>query len=123
MSYEFYKVIHFYGILTLFTILGGIALHALNGGTREANTGRRLVAAFHGVSLFLILAGGFGMLARLGMAEVGWPGWLLGKLAIWATLAVFGMLPYRRPALAKPALLLWPVLGAVAAWLVVVKPF
>lgn len=123
MSYSFYKIVHFLGIVTLFAMLGGIALHALNGGTRKDNVGRVLVAALHGIALLLILVGGFGMVARLGTVELGWPGWLLGKIAIWGVFALLAMLPYRRPALARPALVFWPVLGGLAAWLAVVKPF
>jgi hypothetical protein len=121
--YEFYKVVHFLGILTIFSVLGGIALHALNGGTRQSNAGRAMIGALHGTALVLILVGGFGMMARLGMANVGWPGWLVGKLVIWGVIGVFGMMPYRKPGLAKPALIFWPLLGGLAAWLVVTKPF
>jgi hypothetical protein len=39
------------------------------------------------------------------------------KLAIWVLLAGAVALPYRYPALARPMLVLLPVLGAVAAWI------
>jgi hypothetical protein len=53
--------------------LGGAAIHAANAGTREASPTRRLVSLAHGVALLLILTGGFGMLARLGIVSGGLP--------------------------------------------------
>jgi len=44
MSPDFYKIVHLTGLLLVFMALGGLSLHAINGGTREDNRGRRLVA-------------------------------------------------------------------------------
>lgn len=123
ISYEVYKVVHLLGMFMLFTVLGGIALHAVNGGTRQSNTGRRLVAIMHGLALFVILLGGFGMLARLGLVTGMLPGWVLAKLAIWIVLPVLGMMAYRKPAAAKALLVAMPVLGGLAAWIALYKPF
>lgn len=123
IAYEIYKVIHLFSMFLLFTILGGIALHALNGGTRDTNQGRRLVGALHGIALFLILLGGFGMLARLGIVQAGLPGWIWAKLAIWVALPVIGTMPYRKPATAKAMLLALPVIGALSAYFAIYKPF
>ncbi|HET9133974.1 MAG TPA: hypothetical protein VFN90_06705 [Gemmatimonadales bacterium] len=123
IAYEIYKVIHLFSMFLLFTILGGIALHALNGGTRETNRGRKLVGALHGIALFLILLGGFGMLARLGIVQGGLPGWIWAKLAIWVALPVIGTMPYRKPATAKAVLLALPVIGALSAYFAIYKPF
>jgi hypothetical protein len=123
IAYEIYKVIHLFSMFLLFTLLGGIALHALNGGTRETNRGRKLVGALHGVALFLILLGGFGMLARLGIVQGGLPGWIYAKLAIWVALPVIGTMPYRKPATAKAVLLALPVIGALSAYFAIYKPF
>lgn len=118
-----YKVVHLLGMFMLFTVLGGIALHAVNGGTKQSNTGRRLIAIMHGVALFVILLGGFGMLARLGMVQGMLPGWVIAKLAIWVVMPVLGMMAYRKPAAAKLLLVAIPVLGGVAAWIALYKPF
>ena len=118
-----YKVIHLVGVCMLFTVLGAIALHALNGGTKQSNAGRRLIAAMHGTALFVILLGGFGMLARLGMVRGMLPGWILAKLAIWVTLPFLGLLAYRKPANARWLLVAMPLLGGVAAWIALYKPF
>jgi hypothetical protein len=122
LSYEVYKVLHLGGMFLLFTVLGGIALHVLNGGTRESNGGRKLTGALHGVALFIILLGGFGMLARLGLTS-GFPGWIWAKLAIWVLVPVIGTMPYRKPATAKAVLFALPLIGAVTAWVAIYKPF
>ena len=118
-----YKVVHLLGVCMLFTVLGAIGLHALNGGTKASNVGRRLVGAMHGIALFIILLGGFGMLARMGMVRGMLPGWILAKLAIWVALPVLGMLAYRRPAYARTLLVLIPLFGGLAAWIALYKPF
>ncbi len=123
IPYTAYKVVHLFGMFMLFSVLGGIALHAMNGGTKRDNVGRKLVAVLHGVSLLVILIGGFGMLARLGIVQGGLPGWVIAKLAIWFALPFLGMVPYRRPATAKWVLVALPVVGGLAAWIAIYKPF
>lgn len=121
MSYDVYKIVHLVGMFLLFTVLGGIALHVMNGGTRESNTARQLMGALHGLALILLILGGFGMLARLGMTG-GLPGWIYLKLAIWITIPFLGTLPYRTPASAKAVLLALPLVGLLAAWVAIYKP-
>lgn len=123
IPYTAYKVVHLFGMFMLFSILGGVALHAMNGGTKQDNVGRKLVAALHGIALLVILIGGFGMLARLGITHGGLPAWVIAKLAIWFALPFVGMLPYRRPATAKWVLVMLPVIGGLAAWIAIYKPF
>ena len=124
LSHSVYNVLHVIGIVLIMTALGGLALHAINGGTRESNAGRRLMAALHGLGAFLVLLGGFGMLARIGFEHgAPFPGWLVAKIAVWLVLAGAVMLPYRRPALARPLLLLLPVLAGLAAVMAIYKPF
>ncbi|HPF62729.1 MAG: hypothetical protein KC544_13205 [Gemmatimonadetes bacterium] len=123
ISYTVYKLVHLFGMFMVFSVLGGIALHAMNGGTKQDNVGRKLVAALHGTALFLILLGGFGMLARLGIVQGGLPGWIYAKLALWVALPVIGMLPYRRPASARWVLLGLPVVGLLAGIIALTKPF
>jgi uncharacterized membrane protein SirB2 len=122
---ELYKVIHIVGIILLMSALGGAAVRAMIGGAAEATPTRRLLAILHGVGAFLVLLGGFGMLARLGImaAEGRFPAWLWVKLVIWGMLAVALVVPRRRPALARPLLLSLPVLGGLAAYMAIYKPF
>jgi hypothetical protein len=118
MSYEFYRVLHVFSIILLFTSLGTLAAV---GGAASGRL-RRLAAAAHGVALALILVAGFGLLARLGMFGAI-PHWAWLKLGIWLLLAM-AVLPLRR----KPewSVWLWPLLpiaGGGAAWLAIAKPF
>jgi hypothetical protein len=122
MSYNFYKILHIAAVLGVFASLGAVAFHALNGGSRLGSTGRGLVAALHGGGLLLALVAGFGLLARLDLAPA-WPGWVWAKLAIWLVVGGLAAVPYRRPDLARPVLLLLPLLGLAAAWLAIAKPF
>jgi len=122
MSYTFYKILHLAAVLGVFAALGAACLHAMNGGAREGTAGRGLVNALHGVGLLIALVGGFGLLARLNLATA-WPGWVWAKLAIWLIAGVYVVVPYRRPALARPMLLALPLIGLAAAWLAIAKPF
>ncbi|MDQ3699050.1 MAG: hypothetical protein M3373_13665 [Gemmatimonadota bacterium] len=122
-SHQLYNVIHIVGIVLIMSALGGIALHSINGGTRQTNAARGLIASLHGVGVLLILIGGFGMLARIGLPHGGgFPAWLWVKIGVWGLLAASAFLPYRRPALAKPLLIALPVLGGLAAYMAIYKP-
>ena len=124
MPYEVYKVIHIFGILMLFTSLGGVALHGINGGDRESLGGaRKLAAASHGVAMFLILFGGFGLMARLGISHSDLAGWVIAKLGIWVLLGGAIAVLLRKPQLSKVMWFLLPAIGGVAAWIAVTKPF
>ena len=130
ISYGVYRLIHFFGIFLLITSLGGAVMRgmmgtvsttalATDGGVADRRM-RRLLALSHGIAMLLILVGGFGMLARL---DIGFPMWIVGKLAVW--LALGAMLGLARK-LVGSARMLWfavPVLALVAAWLAYTKPF
>ncbi len=116
----FYKALHIFGLFLAMTSLGGIAIHAANGGTKATSTTRSLTAGVFGVGMLLSLAGGFGQAARLGMSSTGvFPGWLWAKVAIWVIVAVLSILPYRVPSLAKPVYLFVPVIAGLAAYLAI----
>ena len=124
ISVALYKVIHLFAMALLFVAVGGVALHAANGGTREGSTTRRLVGTVHGIAIVLLLVSGFGMLARLGVAGGGMTsGWVWVKLLVLVALGAMLTLPYRRPAQARMFLLLIPVLGLLAAIMAIYKPF
>lgn len=120
---DFYEILHIVGIAMLFVAIGGVAVHAANGGTKASSTTRPLVGSIHGVGALLILTGGFGMLARMGMVRGAFPGWLWGKLIIWTILSAIVLLPYRNPSLARPFLFLLPLLAGAAVYLALYKPF
>jgi len=122
ISYNVYNVVHMIGVVALFLALGGLTAHAMAGGTRDTNPSRRWMVAWHGLGLLIILIGGFGMLARLGVMGM-LPGWVWAKLVIWVVLGAALMLVGRRPALGRPVWLLALVLGGLAAWLGIYQPF
>ncbi|MCC6242881.1 MAG: hypothetical protein IT353_08570 [Gemmatimonadaceae bacterium] len=119
---DFYEVLHIIGIAMLFVAIGGVAVHAANGGSKSASSTRGLVGSMHGLGALLILVGGFGMLARMGLVQGAFPGWLWGKLIIWTILSAIVLLPYRKPELARPFLRLLPLLAGAAVYLALYKP-
>lgn len=118
MSYQFYTVLHLVGVLFLFTSLGALAATA--SSTRAPL--RRIATIAHGVALAVILVAGFGLLARLGFfGDI--PIWAWTKMGLWLILGVVVFPLKRRPEWAPVLWLVIPVLGGIAAWLAVVKPF
>lgn len=120
MAIEVYKILHFMGIFMLFLSIGGLLTTAINMET-AAHRWRKALAITHGVGLLLILLGGFGMLARLGIL---WPmpGWVLVKLIIWVMLGGLIALVLQSD-LSKILWILVIVLGVIAAYLGTMKPF
>ena len=112
-----YKLLHVVGAVLVLAAAGGVAVHAANGGRREDNRLRGLLAAMHGVGLVLSLVAGFGMLGA------NLPGWAWAKLIIWLFFGAALTLPYRSQALARPLVIVLPLLAAAAAYLALYKPF
>ena len=116
-----YKAIHLSGLILSFVSLGALATIAVRGSERRS----RFPAIGHGVGLFLILLGGFGMLAVLQKLKMidGWPTWLIIKLVMWiglgAAIAVFG----RKPEFAKATIGACIAFGVVATIMALFKPF
>ena len=93
ISYHVYNLIHFSGVFLLLMAIASLATHYWNGGTRESLKGRRFFHIAHGLGMFLILLGGFGMLARLGI-HWPWPNWIIIKFAVWIALGgVVALIP------------------------------
>lgn len=122
-SHQIYHVIHIVGLVMLMSALGGAAVRAMLAGAEGARSTRRLLAILHGTGAFLVLLGGFGMLARLGGMHGALPNWVLVKLVIWGLLAGALAIPSRRPRLALPLLLALPIFGGLAAYIAIYKPF
>jgi len=123
MPYTVYKLMHFLGIFLLITALAATSMHALRGGSRTDNPYRRTLGITHGVAVLLILTGGFGMLARLGVMHGALPNWIYAKLAIWVALAAAMMVPYRGQRYARALLIVVPVLAVAAGAVALYKPF
>lgn len=120
-SHPFYNVVHIVGLIFLMAALGGIA--SLAASDRPSDAIRRAARGFHVIGIFLILLGGFGMLARLGIISGGtWPLWVWVKVVLWGILGAAGFLPLRYPKTALPLLILLPLLGGLAAYMAIYKP-
>ena len=117
VSYAFYKILHLFAILLLFTSLGTLAAAAKGGETLQ-----RIARAAHGVALLLILVAGFGLMARLGLFGAI-PLWAWTKIGLWLLLGLAVLPLRRRPEWASGLWIAFPLLGALAAWLAVAKPF
>ena len=121
LSYSVYKLVHLLGILILVGGLGSLWALASGVSAEGRRTARRWVLVTHGTAMFLILLGGFGMLARLGITG-SWPLWIWIKISVWVLLGVLPVV-LRRPE--KPRVVLFfviPLLGILAAWAAVFHP-
>ncbi|HSR54261.1 MAG TPA: hypothetical protein VLV83_25835 [Acidobacteriota bacterium] len=120
MSYLFYKVAHLIGIFMIMISLGGLLLvHSLGG--ERASAWRKTGLMTNGIGLLIALVAGFGLVAKLGYA-MPWPGWVFAKVLIWIVFALLVVLARR---MSGSALIWWAsiVIGALAAYLAVYKPF
>jgi hypothetical protein len=122
MPYPIYKLIHLLGLFSLLITVAIACTHLLRGGTRADLPRRRALAVTHGVASFLVLLGGFGMLARLGIAHGGLPGWILLKLGIWLLLSGALALALRVTGAARAVLVGTPLLALLAAAIALYKP-
>jgi len=109
MDYTVYKLIHFAGLFTLLFALGSLFTKYNKGAVMG-----------HGIALLLVLLGGFGMQAKLG---VGFPGWMIAKLVIWFVFGAAIVLAKRGVISGKAAWFAMIGLAIVAAYLGIFKPF
>jgi hypothetical protein len=113
-----YKVVHYLGVFTLVAALSATLARSAKEGL-NSDPWRKRLGMIHGIALFLILLGGFGMLARL---DAGFPMWIVAKLVIWVAAA--GLIAARKSAdWSARALVLLPLLAVLAGWLAYTKPF
>lgn len=118
MNYEIYRLIHFAGIFTLFLAFG-----YLLAGPKAP----KAAAIGHGVGLFLILLGGFGMQAKmkdiyLATHGSGFPTWLIIKLVIWLVLGGSMVLLKRKIIKGAVAWIAIIILGLASAYMAYNKP-
>ncbi|MBD65008.1 MAG: hypothetical protein CME62_07360 [Halobacteriovoraceae bacterium] len=87
MEYGAYKIIHVVSIVLFFSIYG---MAASRGSVKKIET------IVTGILLVLILVGGFGLMARLGIPHGDWPLWIKAKFAIWFIIGATGHLVLKR---------------------------
>ncbi len=118
MSYEFYRALHVIAILMVFLSLGGAIMRATLNDTSAA--AKKMVMMVHGTGLLLAILAGFGALAKAG---IPFGGWVAVKFVIWLILGGAVAMVGR---LGNKANMMWYViiiLGAVAAYMAIFKPF
>lgn len=114
MSVNVAKVIHLLGVAMMLMSLGGLALHGMNGGTKENNASRKLAAAIHGTGLLLVLGAGLHMIGGYAHLDHG----LLGaKLLLWLLLGGAVAVVQRGAGMARLVWFAGPLLVALAALL------
>lgn len=125
MSQAFYNLLHIIGLILLVQSLAAVVYYRMTRASDhdpDPNPNRKMLSIMHGTGMLLMLVSGFGMLAHLGMSA-GMPNWIYGKLVIWLILGASIAFVNR----GKGSPMLWwtliVVLGGVAAWMGIMKPF
>ncbi len=115
MDYLIYKIIHIVGLMGIFSAMGGL----IGADVRKPAT-LGIYGMIHGISLLALFISGFGLQAKLGL---GFPIWLIAKIIIWALMGGMIVVLKRRLIPVGQAWILMIVLGGVAAYLAIYKPF
>ncbi len=124
MTFTVYKLMHILGILLVFLGLGGRAVVAQQEEPRKT-PGHSLVGMLHGIGLLVVLVGGFGMLAKLGLdgEEMQGLGWVMVKIVIWILIGGSIIVPVRKPSFVVPWLVVVAALGLLSGYMALYKPF
>ena len=114
LSYEFYKVLHVFTLLIM-----AICFGAYWSSEKPA----KVVKIGLGISSFLVLVGGMGLLARIGVDHgSGFPLWVKLKMGIWFVLAIGIPVVFKRFSAVKNILSsVFTILFFVAIYLAVHK--
>jgi hypothetical protein len=119
-TYYIFKIVHLTGIFFVFSALGGHMFRAAIG-SKEDNPLPKFIGMFHKVGLLLVLLAGMGLLLHFG--EVDKFGWIIAKFFVLIMLAIWPLYLYgakeKLPWLGGAAILL----GLVAAFFALYKPF
>ncbi|TDI76655.1 MAG: hypothetical protein E2O84_02135 [Bacteroidetes bacterium] len=125
MPHSIYLIIHVIGLALTVQAVGMAVVSASRATEPDAGeaSNRKMIAMFHGIGLFLLLLGGFGTLARLGITFPWWPAWLWVKLIVWITFGASTVMIRKRPETARLWMFLAVVLVAISATMAIMKPF
>lgn len=121
VSYFGYKLVHLFGVFLMLTALGALTALRLAPAADVPAPVIRVLGLLHGAALVLVLLGGFGMMARIGILAA-WPAWIWLKLVLWLLFGASVVAARRASRFAGVLLWALPLLGAVAAWVALHKP-
>jgi hypothetical protein len=119
MSYEFYKILHLFGLMLLFFGFGGLLMAAYSGQALQKKA-RIMAFATHGLGILIIFVSGFGLAARLGYISQ-LPNWVYAKLGVWVLMGIAISVVKRKGHIGWPVATLLLGLGVTAAYLGVTK--
>jgi len=120
VTYDAWKIVHVFAAFLLFTSLG--TLIGLEITADAAPGARKLAGALHGVSLLIMVVAGAAPMGQLGIHGRP-PGWILLKAVIWIALGGAPVLIRRGASLRTAMTVLLPLLGLLATWAAIAKPF
>ena len=118
MSYELYKVIHLFGVFMLMSSLGVLCAVSIGGG--DQSRAKKFAGIGHGAGLLIVLVAGFGLIARLDIGSP-FPLWIWLKIGIWFALGGMSVVIRKVKGNAAFWIYLVPMLGALAAYLVIFR--
>ncbi len=116
MAYQLFKVIHIFGVFLLMSSLGVLCAVAIGGGS--SSRAKKFAGIGHGAALLIILVAGFGLIALSGIGSP-FPLWIWLKIGIWFVLGGIGVVIRKAKGNAVFWIYLVPVIGALAAYLVI----
>lgn len=121
LSYEFYKIAHFIGLVFLLSACVGLVVEKKHNQNLGRPLNKKLWYGLHGSGLLIMLIAGFGLLARLGLAS-SLPLWIWLKLVVWLLFgALLPIIARLRHVEALAVIFLTTALVSVAAWLALSK--
>jgi len=118
ITYETYKTLHLFFILTFFSSLGFVA-------TSSSYFTKKTAKIIIGFISFLIMVAGMGLIARLGFKHgQAFPLWLNLKFAAWILINILFVSLFKLKTLNQKALVcaLILLIGFWAIWVVLNKP-
>lgn len=124
IPYEIYKTLHITGVIFMVAGFGAYAmLRAAKLDDEAMKPFKKLLSMVHGLSLVIVIVGGFGTAARMGMLHAGLPAWIIIKIVFWLVLGASLVALARAQDLGKALFFALPAVTAAAAAVAVYKPF
>ncbi len=119
MPATIYHILHIVGILLVFMGYGALLARALSGSDHPGV--KKLGSITSGIGLLLVLIAGFALISKMDYSFAS--GWIIAKLVIWVALGGLIAAINRKPCCAGKLWWILAALGALATFLVYVKPF